>query len=60
MTDIEQGVRYLMRLINTSADTVFAFSIDNHNLTLVGADFVPIHKHSVDHVVVGIGKGSSK
>ena len=47
-----------MRLINTSVDSTFTFSIDNHNLTLIGADFVPISNHSVDHIVIGIGRYS--
>jgi Multicopper oxidase len=34
--------RYLLRLINTSFESTFVFSIDNHTLTIVGMDFVPI------------------
>lgn len=33
--------KYLLRLINTSWDSTFVFSIDNHILTIAGADFVP-------------------
>ena len=46
--------RYLLRLINTSFDTTFVFSIDNHNLTVIGADFVPIHSYSNTSVLIGI------
>ena len=45
-----------MRLINTSVDTAFIFAIDNHKITVVGADFVPIKPYVTDHVVVGIGQ----
>jgi hypothetical protein len=48
--------RYLLRLINTSFDTTFVFSIDNHNLTVIGADFVPIHSYSNTSVLIGIGQ----
>ncbi|MCJ1467290.1 hypothetical protein MMC07_005914 [Pseudocyphellaria aurata] len=55
-TVFKKGKRYLLRLINTSVDTTFIFSIDNHNITVVSSDFVPIHPYTTDHVVVGIGQ----
>ncbi|ETI23255.1 hypothetical protein G647_05054 [Cladophialophora carrionii CBS 160.54] len=54
--DFVRGRRYLLRLINTSVDTTFVFSIDNHKIQVVGADFVPIVPYMTDHVVVGIGQ----
>ncbi|KAF4628164.1 hypothetical protein G7Y89_g9985 [Cudoniella acicularis] len=48
--------RYLLRLINTSFDTTFVFSIDNHRLTVIGADFVPIHGYTNTSVLIGIGQ----
>lgn len=48
--------RYLLRLINTSFDTTFVFSIDNHWLQVVGADFVPIEPYWNTSVLVGIGQ----
>ena len=51
-----QGKKYLMRLINTSVDTTFIFAIDNHNITVMSSDFVPIHPYVTDHVLVGIGE----
>jgi hypothetical protein len=48
--------RYLLRLINTSFDTTFVFSIDNHRLIVVGADFVPIHNYTTTSVLIGIGQ----
>ncbi|KAF2115369.1 multicopper oxidase-domain-containing protein [Lophiotrema nucula] len=57
---IEKGLsrskRYLMRIINTSFDSTFVFSIDNHKLTVVGADFVPIHHYTTTSILVGIGQ----
>lgn len=55
-SDHFQGVRYLLRLINTSVDTTFVFAIDNHNLTVIQADFVPIEPYTNGSVLVGIGK----
>ena len=51
----KQGVRYLLRLINTSVDSTFIFSIDGHNLTVIGMDFVPIEPYTNTSVLIGIG-----
>ena len=51
---LEKGRRYLLRLINTSLDTTFIFSIDGHNLTVIGADFVPIEPYNTRSVLVAI------
>jgi hypothetical protein len=48
--------RYLLRLINTSFEATFVFSIDNHLLQIVGADFVPIYSYLNTSVLVGIGQ----
>jgi Multicopper oxidase len=48
--------RYLLRLINTSFESTFIFSIDNHLLQIVGADFVPISPYFNTSVLVGIGQ----
>lgn len=51
-----KGRRYLLRLINTSLDTTFIFSIDGHKLTVIGADFVPIEPYDTSSVLVAIGQ----
>ncbi|KAI8287256.1 Laccase [Colletotrichum sp. SAR11_57] len=48
--------RYLLRLINTAFDNSFIFTIDNHNLTVVEADFVPIHNFNTTSILVAIGQ----
>ncbi|KAH6884120.1 multicopper oxidase-domain-containing protein [Thelonectria olida] len=48
--------RYLLRLINTSFDSTFVFSIDNHWLQIVTADFVPIEPYYGTSVLIGIGQ----
>ncbi len=51
-----KGRRYLLRLINTSLDTTFIFSIDGHNVTVIGADFVPIEPYNTSSVLIAIGQ----
>ncbi|KAL8704103.1 MAG: hypothetical protein Q9201_002737 [Fulgogasparrea decipioides] len=51
-----QGKRYLLRLINTSVDTTFVFALDNHNITVMSSDFVPINPYVTDHVTIGAGQ----
>jgi hypothetical protein len=48
--------RYLLRLINTSFESTFVFSIDNHMLQVVESDFVPIKPYMTNSVLVGIGQ----
>lgn len=48
--------RYLFRLINTSFDTTFVFSIDHHRLQIISTDFVPIEPYNGTSVLVGIGQ----
>ena len=48
--------RYLLRLINTSFQSHFIFSIDNHLLQVVGTDFVPIYPYLNESVHVAIGQ----
>ncbi|EKG09557.1 Multicopper oxidase type 1 [Macrophomina phaseolina MS6] len=46
----EQGKKYRMRLINTGLYSNFRFAIDNHNLTVIATDFVPIKPYTTDNV----------
>ena len=48
--------KYLLRVINTSFDTTFVFSIDNHLLQVVSSDFVPITPYRNTSILVGIGQ----
>ena len=51
-----EGKKYLLRLINTSVDSTFVFAIDNHDITVMSSDFVPIVPYKTDSVLIGIGK----
>lgn len=48
--------RYLLRLINTSFDSTFVFSIDNHWVQVVTSDFVPIEPYWNTSILIGIGQ----
>ncbi|KAL3293675.1 laccase 2 [Colletotrichum asianum] len=53
---VEKNKKYILRVINTSVDTTWIFSIDNHNFTVMTTDFVPIEPYNATHIVVGIGQ----
>lgn len=47
---------YRLRLINTAVDNGYQVSIDNHNLTVIAADFVPVNATSAEWLFIGIGQ----
>ncbi|KAA8913747.1 multicopper oxidase-domain-containing protein, partial [Sphaerosporella brunnea] len=53
---VQKGKKYLLRIVNTSADMQYKFSIDNHMLEVVQTDFVPIHPYETDSISIGIGQ----
>ncbi|KAK0723520.1 multicopper oxidase-domain-containing protein [Lasiosphaeria miniovina] len=53
---VTKGKKYLLRIINTSVDTTYIFSIDNHEFTVMSSDFVPVQPYNVSHIAVGIGQ----
>jgi hypothetical protein len=50
------GKKYRLRLINTSVDNHFRVSLDNHNLTVIQADFVPTNPYNAEWIFIGIGE----
>lgn len=50
------GTRYRIRLVNVAADTHFKFTIDNHTMEVIAADFVPVNPYSTDVVNIAIGQ----
>lgn len=47
---------YRLRLINTAVDNGYQVSLDNHNLTVIAADFVPVNATSTEWLFIGIGQ----
>lgn len=50
------GESIRLRLINPSLDSMYKFMIDNHTLTVVATDFVPIVPYNTTYVSIGIGQ----
>ncbi|PPJ59303.1 hypothetical protein CBER1_04226 [Cercospora berteroae] len=50
------GSTYLLRLVNAAIDTHWDFSIDNHTLKVIAADFVPIVPYTTDRLSIGMGQ----
>lgn len=55
-TVFEAGKKYRIRLINAATDGHFQFSIDGHDLTVIGTDLVPIVPYITDSVTISMGQ----
>lgn len=55
-TTFESGSSYLLRVVNAAIDTHFSFTIDNHTLQVIAADFVPIEPYETNVVSIGMGQ----
>ncbi|KAG4033800.1 hypothetical protein MFRU_004g03030 [Monilinia fructicola] len=53
---VEAGKSYRIRLVNAAIDTHFKFMIDNHNLTVIAMDLVPIVPYSTQVLSLGMGQ----
>lgn len=53
------GTSYRMRLVNAAVDSHFKFSIDNHTMTVIAADLVPIEPYNATVLDLGMGKYDS-
>ncbi|TLD07591.1 hypothetical protein PgNI_10214 [Pyricularia grisea] len=53
---VTAGESYRFRLINSAIDSHFRFGIDNHTLTVIAADLVPIDPYTTTMVSIGIGQ----
>jgi FtsP/CotA-like multicopper oxidase with cupredoxin domain len=55
-TSVTEGDVYLLRLVNGAADSHFDFTIDNHTLQVIAADFVPVEPYYTDVLSIGMGQ----
>ncbi|PYH29861.1 laccase precursor [Aspergillus neoniger CBS 115656] len=53
---VKSGKSYRLRLVNTGALASQKFSIDNHKLTVIANDFVPVKPYLTDVVTLGVGQ----
>ncbi|AEO54598.1 laccase with copper binding domain [Thermothelomyces thermophilus ATCC 42464] len=52
----QTGKTHRLRLINGGADGVQRFSIDEHTLTVIAEDFVPVKPYNTSVVTLGVGQ----
>lgn len=52
---VDAGSTYRLRLINGAIDTHFKFSIDNHSITVIAMDFVPIKPYNTTVLDIAMG-----
>lgn len=53
---IQANKKYRLRLINTSVDTFFRVSLDNHPMKVIASDFVPIKPYTTNTIGLAIGQ----
>ncbi|KAJ5670153.1 uncharacterized protein N7477_005516 [Penicillium maclennaniae] len=53
---VDQGNSYRLRLVNAAIDTHWSFMIDNHSLTVIAMDLVPIKPFTTDILRIGMGQ----
>ena len=52
----EKGKTHRLRLINAGAEALQRFTIDNHTMTVIANDFVPVKPYTTNMVTLGIGQ----
>ncbi|APA07387.1 hypothetical protein SS1G_13036 [Sclerotinia sclerotiorum 1980 UF-70] len=55
-TSVTAGTSYRFRLVNSAIDTHFKFSVDNHILTVMANDLVPIVPYQTQVLNIAIGQ----
>ena len=50
------GKRHRLRIINTSVENHFVFSLVGHSMTIIAADLVPVQAQTVDQLFVAVGQ----
>jgi FtsP/CotA-like multicopper oxidase with cupredoxin domain len=52
----ESGTSYRLRVVNVAIDTHFKFMIDNHTMSVIASDFVPIKPYTTDVLDIAMGR----
>lgn len=55
-TNFVEGTSYRLRLVNVAIDAHFKFSIDNHTITVIAADWVPIVPYTTTTLSIAMGQ----
>ena len=52
------GKTHRLRLINPSAEAIQRFTIDNHTMTIIANDFVPVKPYKTNVVTLGVSSAT--
>ena len=52
----QAGKKHRLRLINAGAEGIQRFTIDNHTMTVMANDFVPVKPYQTNMVTLGVGQ----
>ena len=52
----QTGKSHRLRLINAGAEGIQRFTIDNHTMTVIANDFVPIEPYETNMLTLGVGQ----
>ncbi|KAI9146803.1 Laccase-2 [Paramyrothecium foliicola] len=50
------GTSYRMRLVGAAVDTHWKFSIDNHTMTVIAADLIPVQPYTANYIDISMGQ----
>ncbi|BCS27040.1 uncharacterized protein APUU_60088A [Aspergillus puulaauensis] len=53
---VEEGTSYRLRIINAALDTHYKFMIDNHILTVISMDLVPVKPFNTTFIDIAMGQ----
>ncbi|EXJ96082.1 hypothetical protein A1O1_01208 [Capronia coronata CBS 617.96] len=53
---VKKGKKHLFRIINSSAQSAYAVHFDNHQMTVISADFTPIEPYTTDVLYIQSGQ----
>ncbi|KAL9098110.1 MAG: hypothetical protein Q9163_006167, partial [Psora crenata] len=54
--NFQSGKKHRLRLINAGAEALQRFTIDNHTMTVMANDFVPVRPYTTNMVTLGVGQ----
>jgi FtsP/CotA-like multicopper oxidase with cupredoxin domain len=52
----QSGKKHRLRLINGGAEGIQKFTIDNHTMTVIANDFVPVKPYKANAITLGVGQ----
>ncbi|KAH8649877.1 Cupredoxin [Xylariales sp. PMI_506] len=55
-TSVTAGTSYRLRLVNGAINSHFKFMIDDHTLTVIASDLVPVVPYTTDYIDIGMGQ----